>query len=109
MRERGAQELTTGSGRMGPKDPSTAPVAVPSPEPYLDLVDWRRRVGDLYRITGPDALAQFRRGRDELFRTHPQSPIEPEERASFAGLRYFDADPTYLVTAHVEPGDGSEL
>jgi uncharacterized protein (DUF1684 family) len=76
---------------------------------YLDLVDWRRRVGDLYRITGADALERFRLGRDELFRTHPQSPIETEERQSFAGLHYFDADPAYQVTATVAPGDGSEL
>ena len=76
---------------------------------YLDLVDWRRRVGDLYRITGPDALAQFRQGRDELFRTHPQTPIEPDELATFTGLRYFEPDPAYRVAARMEPGDGSEL
>jgi uncharacterized protein (DUF1684 family) len=76
---------------------------------YLDLVDWRRRVGDLYRISGPDALTRFRAGRDELFRTHPQSPIEPEERGSFSGLHYFDRDPSYRVSAQLEPGDGSEL
>jgi uncharacterized protein (DUF1684 family) len=76
---------------------------------YLDLVDWRRRVGDLYRINGPDALERFRRGKDTLFRTHPQSPIEPEERAAFKGLRYFPHDPDYRVEARFEPGDGSEL
>jgi hypothetical protein len=38
----------------------------------LDLVDWRRRVGGLYRISGEDAHEKFRRGRDELFKTHPQ-------------------------------------
>ena len=79
------------------------------PQPYLDLVDWRRRVGDLYRITGPDAVMRFRGARDELFRTHPQSPIEREERDSFTGLRYFDTDPACRVTAHVEPGDDTEL
>jgi len=79
------------------------------PQAYLDLVDWRRRVGDLYRISGRDALTRFRRVRDELLRTHPQSPIEPDERPSFAGLRYFDADPAYRVAARIEPGDGSEL
>jgi uncharacterized protein len=79
------------------------------PQPYLDLVDWRRRVGDLYRISGPDALTQFRAARDELFRTHPSSAIEPEERGSFGGLHYFDHDPTYRVSARVEPGDGTEL
>jgi len=66
-------------------------------------------VGDLYRISGPDALARFRDARDELFRTHPQSPIEPDERSAFTGLRYFDADPAYRVTSRVESSDGSEL
>lgn len=75
----------------------------------LDLVDWRRRVGDLYRISGPDAVVRFRRERDELFRSHPQSPIEPDERASFTGLRYFPHDPAYRVQANFEPADGSEL
>ena len=75
----------------------------------LDLVDWRRRVGDLYRITGPDTLKRFRRGRDELFRSHPQSPIEPDGRSSFAGLRYYPHDPAYRVDARLEQGEGSEL
>jgi uncharacterized protein (DUF1684 family) len=75
----------------------------------LDLVDWRRRIGDLYRLNGSDALARFRLGRDELFRSHPQSPIELDERASFAGLRYFPHDPAYRVQARFEPADGSEL
>jgi uncharacterized protein (DUF1684 family) len=75
----------------------------------LDLVDWRRRVGDLYRISGPDAIARFRQGRDQLFRTHPQSPIELDERADFQALRYFPHDPAYRVDAKFEPGEGSEL
>ena len=79
------------------------------PQAYLDLVDWRRRVGDLFRLTGDDALPRFRQGRDELFRTHPQSPIEPDEHATFGGLRYFDPDPAFRVRARVEPADGSDL
>lgn len=75
----------------------------------IDLVDWRRRVGDLYRIRGAGALEQFRRGRDELFKTHPQSPIEPDERTAFGGLRYFTHDPACRVTARFEAGDGAEL
>src|SRR5256885_77953 len=42
----------------------------------IDLIDWRRRVGDLYRIGGSDAITEFRRDRDALFEHHPQSPIE---------------------------------
>ena len=77
------------------------------PQGLLDLVDWRRRVGDLYRVSGPDAISRFRKGRDELFRTHPQSPIEHEERHSFAGLHYFPHDPAYrLVTPASSPARG---
>lgn len=76
---------------------------------YLDLADWRRRVGDIYRIAGPDAVERFRESRDRLFRTHPQSPVEPDERAAFRGLRYFPYDPAFRVRARLEPGDGSEL
>ena len=78
-------------------------------EALIDLVDWRRRVGDLYRIRGEDALERFRQRRDELFKTHPQSPIELEERAWFQGLRYFSQDPAYRVRARLEAGDGAEL
>jgi len=72
-----------------------------SGQDLLDLVDWRRRVGDLYRLRGPGALEEFRRGRDQLFRTHPQSPIE--DRPEFAGLDYFPGDPAYRVDAAFEP------
>lgn len=75
----------------------------------LDLVDWRRRVGALYRRAGPDAIVPFRQQRDELFRTHPQSPIEPDERAAFKGLRYFPYDASYRVQARFAAADGSEL
>ena len=75
----------------------------------LDLVDWRRRVGDLYRIRGPNRIEQFRRGRDELFKNHPQSPIEPDQRAAFKSLSYFEPDLEYRVAARVEDGDVSEL
>ncbi len=75
----------------------------------LDLVDWRRRVGDLYRLGEAGSVARFRKEKDDLFRTHPQSPIEPEERGAFAGLKYFDPDPSYRVEARFQPGDGTEL
>ena len=32
---------------------------------HLELVDWRRRVGDLYRLAGPEALT-----RDEDYRRY---------------------------------------
>ncbi len=77
-------------------------------QPYLDLADWRRRVGDLYRLSGPDALTRFRHSRDELFRTHPQSPLNEEARTRFEGLRYFDHDPAYRIHLRVEPADAGD-
>jgi uncharacterized protein (DUF1684 family) len=75
----------------------------------IDLVDWRRRVGDLYRIGGPDAIHEFRLRRNELFKTHPQSPVEPDERQGFTGLKYFEPDPRYRVRARLEDGPDDEL
>jgi hypothetical protein len=39
--------------------------------------------------------------RDDLFRTHPQSPLPEAERASFAGLEYFPYDPALRVAAEL--------
>ena len=72
----------------------------------LDLVDWRRRVGDLYRLRGAGALEEFRRGRDHLFRTHPQSPIE--NRAGFRGIAYFPPDAAFRVPAQLLPSTGDD-
>ena len=72
----------------------------------LDLVDYRRRVSDLYQQVraaegDPAAWATWRRTRDDLFRTHPQSALEAEARGSFSGLRYFPYDPAYRLRAQV--------
>ena len=88
---------------------SRGPHQIADPVAVLDLADWRRRVGDLYRLRGPDALQRFRAGKDELFRTHPQSPVEPDERGAFRGLHYFPYDPAFRVQATMHAGDGSEL
>lgn len=85
------------------------PVTASSVQDAIDLADWRRHVGDLYRLDGAGAISTFRAKRDELFRSHPQSPIEADERSRFEGLRYFEPDPAYRVTARMEPGAGDEL
>lgn len=41
------------------------------------------------------ALARFRESKDDYFRTSPDSPIPSAQRQSFAGLRYFDPDPSF--------------
>lgn len=68
----------------------------------MDLVDWRRRVFDLYRRVREtnDAGAawnHWRDTRDELFRSHSQSPLPGSGRADFQGVQYFHYDPSFRV------------
>jgi uncharacterized protein (DUF1684 family) len=64
----------------------------------LELAGWRRQVGELYaevrRDADPEhAHARWAAGRDELFRTHPQSPLGPEDPLRVTGLPYWPYDP----------------
>jgi hypothetical protein len=74
----------------------------------LDLLDYRRRVAEMYyRIrefgtATPEAWQLFQQTRDALFANHPQSPLEAEDRAAFSGLRYYPYDPHYRVIAVVD-------
>ena len=77
-------------------------------EEHITLLDWRRRVADLYvdvrRTLVKDPAAahrMWRTGRDELFRTHPQSPLPPAERVGFKELPYFAYDRRFAVRAKV--------
>jgi uncharacterized protein (DUF1684 family) len=76
----------------------------------LELLDWKRRVFALYAAARaePDAaraVAAWRAGRDELFASHPQSPLPPADRAAFSGLPYFPFDPAARVAADVLPAE----
>jgi uncharacterized protein len=89
-------------------------VSDPAFRDTLDLLDYRRRVADLYadvRAAPRDESTwrHWREQRDALFATHPQSAIPGEQRAAFEGLAYFDHDPSWRVTASVEPTAGDPL
>ena len=72
----------------------------------LQLLDWKRRVFLLYaavREMSPQAGWElWRETRDELFRSHPQSPLPAERRASFEALEYWPYDPQARVLAELE-------
>jgi uncharacterized protein (DUF1684 family) len=78
--------------------------------PFLDLLDWKRRVFELYAnvraAQEPEqAWNEWRRTRDELFASHPQSPLTSEDRATFSGLPCFDYDPAARLLAEVVPAE----
>src|SRR5439155_2732652 len=79
-------------------------------EGYLTLLDWRRRVADMYSgvraklpTDAPAAHALWRSTRDELFRAHPQSPLLGSDRSTFRGLPYYDYDPRFAKRGRVRP------
>jgi len=74
----------------------------------LVLLDWRRRIAELYadvrRSTDlPAAWAHWRAARDELFAGHPASPVPVAERAGFTGLGMFEYDPAVRLEAALRP------
>jgi uncharacterized protein (DUF1684 family) len=79
----------------------------------LTLADWRRTIATLYadvrRIAADDPVAaveHWRAVREELFRTHPQSPVPAADRGAFRA-RHFDHDPALRFTVPVEPIDAA--
>jgi uncharacterized protein (DUF1684 family) len=67
----------------------------------LALLDWKRRVFGLYAavrsMPGESGWQLWRDTRDELFRSHPQSP-----RPGYEGLAYYGYDPDARVLAELE-------
>ena len=59
---------------------------------YLELIEWRRAIAELYAAWRRDApndaeraTIAWREARDRLYREHPQSPVPASDRASFRG------------------------
>ena len=46
-------------------------------------------------------LEQFRKEKDDFFRQSPQSPLLPEQQASFTGLSYFPENPELRLSVEV--------
>jgi hypothetical protein len=76
----------------------------------LALLDWRRRIAELYaeiRSTS-DHRAAWERWRDvraRLFREHPQSPVAPADRGTYLGPHLYDHDADWRTLASIEPAE----
>ena len=82
----------------------------------IELLDWKRRIFELYRqvrhqsVTDPHAAwTLWRATRDDLFRSHPQSPLPEESRSGFSGLAYFEYDPGLRTLASTRPAPGERF
>jgi uncharacterized protein len=79
--------------------------SLPSVDAF-DIVDWRRRVFALYAdvraaADPADAHDIWRRTRDDLFATHPASPLMPDDRSRFGGLPVAPYDPDWRFEVEV--------
>jgi len=71
-----------------------------------DLADWRRQIAEMYarirKASSPhDGWEDFKRARDQLFKSHPQSPLDEAARSQFARLEYFGYSPAFRATAEL--------
>jgi len=74
------------------------------------LLEWRRTVQAMWSEActlsprQPErALDDFRRAKDALLRSHPDTPLAPDARAGFSGLPYWPYDRCLRFTVPVEP------
>ncbi len=77
-------------------------------------MDWRRRIASLYASvraepSAADGHAQWRRGRDELMRSHPESPLLPRDEMRVGGVPYWSYDPDLRFELQLQPAAPSAL
>ena len=80
----------------------------------LQLLDWRRRIAELYAMVRADPDPErgwnlWRARREELFLGHPQSPLLAAARDNGHAPAYYDYDAAYRVIATITEGDASTV
>lgn len=79
-----------------------------------DLWDWRQKVANLYHDVRfhphpPAAWRHWCETRAGLCRDHPQSPIEPADRAAFDAPAMFPYDPAWRLEVRLAPAAPERL
>lgn len=81
----------------------------------LQLVDYRRSVSDMYADVRNSDLPrhqtwmQWRKTRDRLFGSHPQSALSAAQLSGFNGLSYYEYDPQWRFEVPVDAGVEHEI
>lgn len=84
------------------------------PGPKLELLDWRRRVAEMYaavRAQADPAIGHqvWQARRDALLRSHPQTPLRPDDDLRTTGVPVWPYDPSLRWELPIEPVDDGEL
>ena len=81
----------------------------------LELLDYRRRVGEIYaKVRSPATSVEarwleWRHLRDQLFASHPQSPLDVDQRSTFGSLSYFAYDPAFRFVLALDPATDAPI
>lgn len=84
------------------------------PAPKVELLDWRRRVAEMYaavRAQSDPAIGHqvWQARRDALLRSHPQTPLKPEDPLRTSGVPVWPYDPGLRWELLIEPVEDGEL
>src|SRR4051812_14259754 len=84
------------------------------PGPKVDLLDWRRRVAEMYAAVRAQADPEighqvWQARRDALLRSHPQSPLKPDDPMRSTGVPVWPYDPSLRWDLELEPVEEAEL
>lgn len=85
-----------------------------NPHDVATLLDWKRNVFSLYeRIRNSeqpkDAWEDWRSTRDQMFKSHAQSPIPESERRTYGGIPIFDYDGRFRVQGEMRHADETQM
>lgn len=74
---------------------------------FAALAQYRRTVAHHYFMVRTQSdlevgATTFRSARDDLFRQHPLSPIEPDQLNNFEGVPYAPYDPAWRIVASID-------
>ena len=59
-------------------------------------------IGQQIVIKQDQRVMEWRKDRDGFFKTHERSPLTPNEKRNFRGLKYFPFDPQYVFYGEIE-------
>lgn len=80
----------------------------------MEVLDWRRRTREAYDAVRTEsqvtvAHSIWSRRRDELFATHPASPLSEQARRDFTGLPIAPYDPAFRFDVEVTPAEPERM
>lgn len=86
----------------------------PEQREALAVLDWRRRVRNLYELVRAErdprvAHLEWRRHRDRLLAVHPASPIPVDERGTALKVPVAEYDPAWRFESRIERADPAHL